>query len=104
MTNKEALLAVLRISVPDNSLEKALTDREVTGGSTYTKDNAKNIDLCAIDIFQGLLTEPDVSEGDYSIKFDRDAVKEHLLLLAKKHDVTEILNEFKPSVTAGLLW
>lgn len=101
MTNKEALVAVLRVSVPDNSLEKAMIDNDVTGGSTYTKDNEKNIDLCAIDILQGLLSDPDVSEGGYSINFDRKAVQERLNYLNSKHD---LVDAGKPVVTGKSIW
>ena len=104
MTNKEALVAVLRITVPDASLEKAMIDREVTGTNTYTKENEKNIDLCAVDVLHGLLSEPDVSEGGYSIRFDRNAVQQRLLLLAKKHNVREVINAYKPTVTGRRVW
>jgi len=104
MTNKQALIAVLRINVPDDTLEKALLDHDVDGAANYTKDNATNIDLCAIDVFAGLLAEPDVTEGGYSVKYDRKAVQERLVLLAKKHNVTEILNQYKPSVKCRPVW
>lgn len=104
MTNKEALIAVLRVNVPDNTLVKAMLDRDVAEAATYSKDNSKDIDLCAIDVLAGLLSEPDVSEGGFSIRYDRNAVKEHLLFLAKKHNVTEILNQLKPSVSSPSVW
>lgn len=104
MTNKEALIAVLRVNVPDNSLVKALLDHDVTDSSTYTKDNAKDIDLCAIDVLAGLLAEPDVTEGGYSINYDRAAVEKQLIFLAKKHNVTEILDRLKPTVKCIQVW
>lgn len=104
MTNKEALVAVLRINVPDNSLEKAMIDRGVTAADTYDKANERNIDLCAVDVLHGLLSDPNVSEGGYSISFDRDAVQQRLLLLAKKHNVSEIINAYKPTVTSNKIW
>jgi hypothetical protein len=104
MTNKEALIGVLRVNVPDNTLEKALLDQGVTGASTYTANNLKSIDLAAIDVFVGLLSEPDVSEGGYSIRYDRDAVLKLVLYLAKKHNVTTVLDKFRPSVTSRNVW
>lgn len=104
MTNKQALIAVLRVNVPDDTLEKAMLDQDVDGTSAYSKGNAKSIDLCVIDILAGLLAEPDVTEGGYSVKFDRKAVQERLVLLAKKHNVTEILNQYKPSVNCRPVW
>ena len=104
MTNKEALIAVLRVSVPDNTLEKALLDQGVTGASTYSAASAQIIDLCAIDVLVGLLSEPDVSEGGYSIRYDRKAVEQQVLFLAKKHNVTAVLNQLKPTVTSRSVW
>lgn len=104
MTNKEALIAVLRVNVPDNTLEKAMLDQVVTGNETYSAANAKSIDLCAIDVLAGLLAEPDISEGGYSIKYDRSAIQKHLLFLARKHNVTSIINQYSPTVTAKSVW
>jgi hypothetical protein len=104
MTNKEALVAVIRVSIPETSLEKSMLDRDIIPGDGYTKDNAKDIDLCAIELLAGLLNEPDVSEGGYSVKYDRNSVKERLLMLAKKHNATDILDQFRPSVSSPSVW
>lgn len=104
MTNKEALVAVLRINLPDNSLDKALLDQAVTGAETYSAANAKSIDLCAIDLLVGLLSEPDVTEGGFSLKYDRAAVQKQVLFLAKKHGITSVVNQYTPKVTARNIW
>lgn len=104
MTNKEALLAVIRFSIPDNSAEKALVDNDVDGTANYSKDAEKSIDLCAVDALQGLLSEPDVSEGGYSVKYDRKAVQDRLLYLAKKHNLTEVLNQYTPIIKSSSPW
>jgi hypothetical protein len=101
MTNKEALVGVVRVSVPDHSLEKAMIDNDVTGGSTYVKLNEKSIDLCAIDVLQGLLSEPNVSEGGYSISYDRKAVLDRLNYLNQKHGLVDAA---KPTVTSKSPW
>ncbi len=103
MTNKEALIAVLRVSVLDNTLIKAMLDQDVSEEATYSKEGAKSIDLCAIDVLLGLLSEPDVSEGGYSVKYDRSAVIKHLVALAEKHGISSVLETYKPKVTA-LQW
>lgn len=104
MTNKEALVAVIRVNIPETSLEKSMLDRDIIPGDGYTKDNAEAIDLCAIELLAGLLAEPDVSEGGFSVKYDRSAVKERLLMLAKKRNATDILDQFRPSVTSRDVW
>lgn len=104
MTNKEALAAVVRVSIPDSSYEKSMLDRDVNPAATYTKENAEAIDLCAIELLSGLLSDPDVSEGGYSIKFDRGAVQKRLISLATKHGASDILSQYSPSVTSPSVW
>jgi hypothetical protein len=91
MTNKEALIAALQLTADDSTLEKALIDQEVTGSDTYVKDNATAIDQCAIEVLQGILSTPDVSEGGYSVKYDRDAVKARLSYLLDKNGLSNSL-------------
>jgi len=104
VTNKEAVIATIRIDVPDNSIEKALIDRDVTGGSTYTKSDAQNIALVSIDLLEGLLSQPDVSEGGFSVKYDRAAVQKQIVALAKKYDITEVIDRYKPTITSQDRW
>lgn len=104
MTIKEALIAVLRVNLPDNSLEKALLDQGITGSSTYTAADAKAVDYCAMDLLLGLLSEPDVSEGGYSVKYDRAAVLNYVKSLAKKHGREDILKGLVPTVTSKSVW
>lgn len=107
MTNKDALLAVLQdVSVPALSLDKVLLDGNITGTDAYTSENAKAIDLCAIELLYGIFTSPDVMEGGYS-KSNPDIYRKlqaRLLYLAKKHDVTDILNQMNPTVKGVSPW
>lgn len=101
MTNKEALIAVVRVSVPDNSLEKAMIDNSVSATTDYTSTEAESIDKCAIAVLEGLLSDPDVSEGGYSINFDRKAVQDRISILKSKYGIDDPL---KPSVTSRPVW
>lgn len=88
MTNKEALLAVVQVAnIPDNSLVKALMDAEILDTDEYEINLADDIDLVAIDVLQGLLSQPDIQEGGYKITFDRAAIAKRLGFLADKQDV-----------------
>lgn len=84
MTNKDALIAVLMVSVPGDSIEKALIDASITADDNYVTGNKQKIGECAIEILQGLLSIPDVSEGDLSIKYDRSAVQKRLGMLIEQ--------------------
>lgn len=87
MTKRDALLGVLQVSVPDIAIDKALVDNNIDGRDGYSSANAKSIDLVAIDILQGLLTAPDVTEGGYSIRYDRSAIQQRLSYLSQKHGI-----------------
>jgi hypothetical protein len=81
MNKKEALIAVIQMNVPDNSLEKALLDNDLVSDDDYTKEDKEDIDFCAVDLLRGLWSAPNISEGGYSISFDRAAIKERLSAL-----------------------
>jgi hypothetical protein len=104
MTKKEALIAVLQVTIPDISLEKALIDQGITGSESYSLSSEKEIDLCAISIYRALLAVPDLKEGDMSISYDRQGLQSVLLSLATKHGVKDIVNQYKPSVTGKSVW
>lgn len=95
MTNKEALIAALQTSVEDATLDKVLIDLDVVGSDTYSKVNATAIDKCAIEVLQGILSMPDVSEGGYSVKYDRKAIEARLSFLSQK---TGVADPSKPTI------
>lgn len=110
MTNKEALIAVLQgLTVPDLSIEKALADQGVSGAATYASEGGKSIDLAAVEILKAGYTDPDISEGGYSIShpdFLRK-IEARLLGLAKKHGLQDIIDQFVtpgPKVTGVRPW
>lgn len=110
MTNKQALIAVLQVSVDDAVLNKALLD---AGFSTsddedydadfdlYDNSKARSIDLCAIEVLQGLLSTPNITEGGYSITFDRQSVQARLQYLSYKNGVS---NPIGPKVRRSSPW
>jgi hypothetical protein len=84
MTNKEALVAVIQISVNDNTLEKALLDQGITSSSNYTAANTSKIDIAAIAVLEGVRSAPDISEGGFSIRYDRPAIERKIEALKHK--------------------
>ncbi|GAO43792.1 DUF6706 family protein [Flavihumibacter petaseus] len=106
MTVKEALIAEIAMSVDDMLVDKTLVDHGVYENRTYTKELSETIGKASIDILLSIWTMPDVSEGGYSVKYNRDAVKSRLLFLAGKYgrtDITDQLNP-KPTVTSKTVW
>ena len=104
MTNKEALVATLQANVPDNSLEKALADRAVVSAAIYGPTQTAGVEQAAMDILWGVLTSADVSEGGYSVRYDRAAIKSRLIFLAKKYGAADILAGINPSVSSPRVW
>lgn len=75
MTINEALAAVVGVSqIPAAVFEKALIDSGLTGTDVYTADNADSVNEAAVTVLSGLLVSS-ISEGGYSITFDRKAVE-----------------------------
>lgn len=108
MTNKEALAAKVIATVPDNTLEVALIDKNIDPVGVYVAANQKDIELTVVDVLYGLYTAEDVSEGGYQVShpdFLRK-IKERLLFYANKYGLTDIINAVdpKPSVTGKSVW
>jgi carbamoylphosphate synthase large subunit len=87
MTNKEALIAVCMVVVPDLSVEKALIDNDIIGEDEYSVDVKEEIDLCAIDVLKGTLALADITEGGYSVRYDRKAIQARLDQLMAALDI-----------------
>lgn len=75
MTNREALEAVLQVDVDRITVEKAMIDVGIDPEDTYGSSLKKKIDGCAVSILQGILSRPDITEGGYSVKYDRSAIQ-----------------------------
>lgn len=104
MTNKEALIAEVPGNTPDGFIEKALVDNGVTGSDTYGTGDSEKIDYCVIAVLKRLLSDPDITEGGYSIRFDRGAVEKRLKYLVTQYGLTDILGDLKPTVTGRNVW
>lgn len=88
MTNKEALQSQTEYS-NDNLLEKLLLDRGVATGGTYVAANAKDIDLCAADLYFTLATHPILKEGSLSIKYSGAQLIAMAKRILRKYDMDE---------------
>lgn len=104
MTIKEALAAVVGFTTEDNILDKALIDNDLTGATAYSSSVSVEVDSAAVDALFAMLSAPDISEGGYSIKYDRDAIKSKLLILAERCDRDDVINQLVPTVSASSPW
>ena len=97
MTNKEALQSQTEYS-NNNLLEKLLLDRGLATGGTYVAANAKDIDLCAANLYFILAAHPDYREGSFSVKYSGAQLIAMAKTILKKYDVDEA------TVTGEAIW
>jgi len=97
MTNKESLQSLTEYE-NDNLLEKLLLDRGVATGDTYSAANAKDIDLCAADLYFTLATHPDLREGSFTIKYSGAQLIAMGKRILQKYDMD------KPTVNGEAVW
>jgi hypothetical protein len=90
MNRTEALTSLLQVEFPDKSIEKEFTDAGLNMTEIYTKADEQTIGSIAINLLQGLLSTPDVSEGDQSIRYDRKMVMARLSFLSSKYEVETV--------------
>ena len=97
MLNKEALQSLTEYE-NDNLLEKLLLDRGVAAGDDYSAANAKDIDLCAADLYFTLATHPDLREGSFTIKYSGAQLIAMGKRILQKYDMD------KPTVNGEVVW
>jgi hypothetical protein len=97
MTNKEALQSQTEYS-NNNLLEKLLLDRGLETGGDYVAANAKDIDLCAANLYFTLAAHPDLREGSLSVKYSGAQLIAMAKTILKKYGMDE------PTVSGEAIW
>lgn len=97
MTNKEALQSQTEYK-NDNLLEKLLLDRGIATGGTYVAANAKDIDLCAANLYFILAAHPELREGALAIKYSGTQLIAMAKIILKKY------GEDEPTVNGEAIW
>jgi hypothetical protein len=98
MTNLDAFQAVLSpISYESNVADKAMLDNDIIGADTYSKDSALSIDKAALAVLEGILSAPNISEGSFSISYDRKAVIDRINLICERSGLASSIG--KPKIT-----
>ena len=86
MTNLEALRHSVAITVHDDALDKILIDSNITGADTYT-GKSRAFDLAKADLLVHIISQPNVSEGGYSISLtDKESLGKQAAQLYALHD------------------
>lgn len=104
MTVKEALAAVVSIQVDDNVLVKSLVDNGYDGNTVYTKSLSTVVDSAAVDVLLSIWSAPDVSEGGFSINYDRKVIADKLTFLAQRCGRLDVVDSVNPSIKSKTVW
>lgn len=107
MTKREAFTAVVQIAVDDISLDASLINASINGSQEFSTGGFDELELAAIPLLQSLLPISSNSEGDFSQSTNKDAIKERLLFLLRKHgkeDEVKLLNGIPKIMDISNLW
>lgn len=104
MTVREALINIVSTPVNDGTIDLVLINSDLIGTEQYSKALSESIEKAAIEVLQASVSAPDISEGGYSIRYDRNAIQSRLLFLARKHNRTDILKELTPTISSPSVW
>lgn len=91
----QAKLASFNITLSDIEMEALLVDNGLTELSEYESKAAKT---ALLNIIPELLLKPDISEGGFSIKWDKGAIEKYYALLCQELGVQNKLIQ-KPKVS-----
>jgi hypothetical protein len=100
MTNIEALQRMLPGMVIDTgTLDLVLTNAGLVFNSDYDIGNKVAMELCAIEVLQMMQSAADISEGDMSVRYNKDAIAARIASLQQSAGLTS-----KPTVRGIRPW
>lgn len=99
-----AKLSRYNIELNDAEIQAALLDEGLVPSDEYTPGSAVAIKTAIVKLIPELLLKPDITEGGYSEKWDKGALKLFYSLLCKELGLPDILADPKPSLTFIRRW
>jgi hypothetical protein len=108
MTNKEAVIANIgsENNIDDLLIEKCFSDygENITIDDDYDAVYKKDIDLITIEVIKRLIAKPkSITEGGYSIQYDKQALSDLLSSLSVANGIVEIV-ELPKITNKSYLW
>lgn len=88
MTNSEAVKAIVSVEVQEATVTKALVDASLIPGDIYTKEQEVRVAFASVDVLSSLLYSS-VSEGGYSVSFDRRAIEQKINFVCGKYGIVK---------------
>jgi hypothetical protein len=100
-----AKLERYNIELTPVELEVMLTDANLVATDTYTSGHLVQIKTAFVSIIPELLLRPDITEGGYSEKYDKAAIRTFYSMLCREIGVPDVFEVGQPEIrNASNLW
>jgi hypothetical protein len=105
MLIEEVLSTQVGIAIESNAIDLALLNNALSGATEYVAETHRaGVENALVDILFSIMMLQSQSEGDASVSYNYEGIKQRLLFLAKKLNRSEILDYLEPSVTNKPIW
>ena len=100
----QAKLSRYNIDLTEAELDAAITDQGLVSSDQYTSSASTSSLKVIASVIPELLLAPDITEGGYSIKFDRAAVTAYYKLLCAQLGIDDRLNPQPKIRSKSSIW
>lgn len=91
MTLLQALKASIEFGYQNDDLfNKVLIDHNLTSVTTYAVAYKPQIDACLLDVYNILLTHPEIQDGRTRISFDKPSLKAAAMRIAQTYTLSTV--------------
>ena len=97
----QAKLASFNVELSDIEMAALLVDNGILESATYETKAAK---IALVGIIPEILLKPDITEGGFSIKYDKAAILKYYSMLCKELGLKNALVEQPKVVNKSNLW
>lgn len=99
-----AKLARYNIDLSEAELDAAIVDQGLVPTDEYSASASHKTKLVIVEVIPGLLVVPDVTEGGYSVKFDRAGIMAYYRLICSELGIPDKLNPQPRIRSKAHLW
>ncbi|MCF2498397.1 DUF6706 family protein [Dyadobacter chenhuakuii] len=100
----QAKLSRYNIDLTEAELDAAIIDQGLTPADQYASSASKSTLKVIASVIPELLLAPDITEGGYSIKYDKGAVTSYYRLLCAQLGIDDNLNPQPKIRSKSSLW
>ena len=92
------------VTLSITELEALLLDNSIAADQTYTTSSSKKAKTALLQIIPEILVMPSVSEGGYSVRFDKDGILAYYKVLCSELGIEDKLNAQPKIVDRSNRW